>query len=123
MKYEPLEKHLRRQKAEAVPVTFEEIERIIGTKLPPSARKYQAWWANDGAHHVNARAWLNAGYRTEGLDIGGGRVVFRRTGRAPAPPAEGGLLARIQARLGGSVTVMPGVDLTAPTGEVWDAEQ
>lgn len=33
------------------------------------------------------------------------------------------ILDRIRERLGGSVTVMPGVDLTDPTGEVWDAER
>ena len=33
------------------------------------------------------------------------------------------ILERIRQRLGGTVTVMPGVDLTEPTGEVWDAER
>lgn len=33
------------------------------------------------------------------------------------------ILDRIRERLGGSVTIMPGVDLTDPTGEVWDAER
>ena len=126
MKYQPLAEHLIRQQAEAVPLTFEEIESILGAKLPPSARKHQAWWANDGAHHVNARAWLNAGYRTERVDVGGERLVFRKargSSRRTAPPAEGGVLERLRARLGGTVTIMPGVDLTAPLDEVWDAEQ
>ncbi|MDP2764646.1 MAG: hypothetical protein Q8O54_07405 [Brevundimonas sp.] len=33
------------------------------------------------------------------------------------------ILDRIQKRLGGTVKVAPGVDLTAPTGEIWDAER
>ncbi|MDP3802509.1 hypothetical protein [Brevundimonas sp.] len=33
------------------------------------------------------------------------------------------ILDRIRERLGGTVTIMPGVDLTDPTGEVWDAER
>ena len=33
------------------------------------------------------------------------------------------ILDRIREKLGGSVTVMPGVDLTDPTGEVWAAER
>lgn len=127
MKYQPLAEHLSRQKAEAVPLTFEDIERILGAELPPSARKHQAWWANDGAHHVNARAWLNAGYRTERVDVGGGRLVFRKVRGAqaerPVPPPGAGVLERLRARLGGTVTIMPGVDLTAPLDEVWDAEQ
>lgn len=125
MKYAPLRDHLSQQQTEAVPLTFAEIERIIGAKLPPSARKYHAWWANDGAHHVNARAWLGAGYKAERVDIGRGRLVFRKApaaSRRSAAP-EGGVLERIRARLGGTVTVMPGVDLTAPMDEVWDADQ
>lgn len=43
------------------------------------------------------------------------------------PPVEGDrgrfILDRIRAELGGTVTIMPGVDLTEPTGEVWDAER
>jgi transcriptional regulator with XRE-family HTH domain len=33
------------------------------------------------------------------------------------------ILERIRERLGGTVRVAPGVDLTAPTGEIWDAER
>lgn len=33
------------------------------------------------------------------------------------------ILDRIRQRLGGTVRVAPGVDLTAPTGEIWDAER
>lgn len=127
MKYEPLQDHLKTQKAESIPLTFDEIEGIIGARLPPSARKHPAWWANDAAHHVNARAWLSAGYRTENVDIGRERLVFRRvrsrsTLRVENATAEGGLLARIRARLGGSVTIPAGVDLTAPLDEHWDAQ-
>lgn len=32
-------------------------------------------------------------------------------------------LARIRQELGGTITVAPGVDLTEPTGEIWDAER
>jgi hypothetical protein len=47
--------------------------------------------------------------------------------RHSKPPVEGDrgrfILDRIREELGGTVTVMPGVDLTEPTGEIWDAER
>ena len=71
------------------------------------------------------RAGLEAGYRTTRVDPAGHRVVFRRE-----PPRENervpgrgaGVVARLRAELGGTVRIAPGVDLTEPTGEVWDAE-
>ena len=45
---------------------------------------------------------------------------------SPAPQVEirspQTFLARLREELGGSVTIPTGVDLTAPTGESWDAE-
>lgn len=41
---------------------------------------------------------------------------------AMGPRPTGGLLARIRAKMAGTVHVRPGVDLTAPTGEPWEAE-
>ena len=47
-----------------------------------------------------------------------------RHAKTPAETDRGRLiLDRIRERLGGTVTIMPGVDLTEPTGEVWDAER
>ena len=37
--------------------------------------------------------------------------------------APGGSFSRIFGALEGTVTIMPGTDLTAPTGEEWDAER
>jgi hypothetical protein len=135
MKYEPLKRYLEAIGEAAVPLSFEEIEQILGAPLPASARKYAAWWANSPSNHVNAKAWLGAGYVSERVDLRGERLVFaRRTGSvAQAAPGLGeadakrlpppGLVERLRARLGGTVWVAPGVDLTAPTGEVWNAER
>jgi hypothetical protein len=41
-KYEPLARFLRKQQTHEVRLTFGEIERIVGVKLPPSARKQRA---------------------------------------------------------------------------------
>ncbi len=126
-KYEPLTHFLDGRKSEEVPMTFAEIERVLGAKLPES-KQYPAWWSNNPSNNVMTKAWLAAGYRTERVDIGGEKLVFRRespppkTALTPGAP-KAGILARVRQRLGGTVTVAPSVDLTAPTGEPWAAEQ
>lgn len=42
--------------------------------------------------------------------------------RIERPLSAPGFVARLQKRLAGTVTISTGVDLTAPTNEVWDAE-
>ena len=127
-KYEPLKSFLQSQHATEVPLRFSEIEQIIGAKLPPAAHAHRAWWSNNPANNVMTRSWLAAGYVSERVDMAAERVVFRRraeTDRAAddgAGPSQG-FLDRIRSAMAGTVTVAEGVDLTAPTGEAWDAEQ
>ena len=130
-KYEPLTVFLAQAAGNEVPMTFADIERVTGHTLPAS-KQYPAWWSNNPSNNVMTKAWLAAGYQTERVDIGGERLVFRRVaeggGQAPSgnpqsPTLEGTLLERIRARLGGMVTVSPGVDLTAPVSDLWDAER
>lgn len=122
-KYGPLTKFLAESAQSEIPLGFAEIEGVIGHRLPAS-KKYAAWWSNNPSNNVMTRAWLAAGYQTERVDIAGERLVFRRTAEATGPrPLVGTLLERIQARLGGTVTVSSGVDLAAPVGEMWDAER
>ena len=71
-KYTPLENYLRALPAtqKEVALSFEQIERIINAKLPPSALEYREWWANEKEeNHVNARAWANAGWKIESVDF------------------------------------------------------
>jgi hypothetical protein len=44
---------------------------VLGSDLPPSARKENAWWANEEgkSRHVQCRAWLNARYRTQDINL------------------------------------------------------
>ena len=112
-------------------MTFDEIERVLGARLPDS-KSYPAWWSNNPNNNVMTRAWLAAGYRSERIDVGGEKLVFRRgtpgsaryaAAAVKTPPSRPGVLDRLRAALAGTVHVAPGVDLTAPTGEVWDAER
>ena len=57
-KYAPLESHLRDSGREHVPMTFEEITRVIGVPLPESALKHRALWSNNPANWVMTKAWL-----------------------------------------------------------------
>lgn len=77
-KYQALGAFLRRQTTEQVPMTFAEIERVTGAKLPNSKR-YPAWWSNNTWNNVMTKIWLDAGFRTEQVDIDGQKLVFRRS--------------------------------------------
>jgi hypothetical protein len=71
-KYTPLENYLRGLPANQTEVvlSFEEIERIIKTKLPSSAYEYRQWWENEKeGNHINARAWASAGWKVESVDF------------------------------------------------------
>lgn len=56
-----------------------------------------------------------------------GRVVLLKHNRPIAAvvplPEKSGLGFELWGAMRGTVTVPPGVDLTAPTGDIWDAEQ
>jgi hypothetical protein len=119
-KYESLPQFLASERTSFVRLSFAEIERVLGFKLPKSAYKHEAWWSNNATGHSHSRAWLEAGWRTENVDLAGRKVTFQRFGRLPAPTAQRrdpwGCMA-------GTVTILPGTDLTAPTGDAWNAEE
>jgi hypothetical protein len=134
-KYEPLKVFLARNATSEVPMQFSEIEQIIGAPLPPVAFKHRAWWSNNPSNSVITLAWLEAGYKTERVDMASRQLVFRRTSERPASSRspirpttpvdhvpEVGVLSRLRRALAGTVRVADGVDLTSPAGEVWDAD-
>jgi 5-methylcytosine-specific restriction protein A len=79
-KYAALSKHLAQLTSDSVRLPFSRIEQLIGERLPPSARKHPAWWANSKTKdsHRWAHLWLAAGWEKVGLDIEQGWVEFRR---------------------------------------------
>jgi len=121
-KYEPLPQFLGSVGGSLHRMSFAEIERVLGFKLPKSAYQHEAWWSNNATGHSHARAWLKFGWRTEAVDLAGRKVTFQRPPQpdaadAPQPKRDPwGCMA-------GTITVMPGVDLTAPTGDKWNAEE
>ena len=80
-KYRPLLQHLTKSDAPFLNLSFSEIEMILDAPLPPSARRYSAWWGNnEGVRHVQAESWMDAGYHTESLDLNAQTVSFRKIG-------------------------------------------
>lgn len=59
-------------------MTFAEVEQVIGTQLPPSARNHHAWWGNHASPRRQSYAWLSVGWRTQSVSIVHESVVFRR---------------------------------------------
>jgi hypothetical protein len=106
-KYEPLQKYLatRPEQMSRVTMSFDEVEALVGL-LPPSARDYRAWWANDSK--VQAQAWRAAGWRVESVNQHAGRVVFTRR------IAVGGLVGVAQDS-GARPTVPPSQTIVAAT--------
>ena len=88
-KYEPLADHLRQHAGDACALRFVDIERIIGERLPASAREHRSWWGNDRTHS-QARAWMQAGFGAAPSPTGIEPVVFQRTCSkvSSATPAE-----------------------------------
>ena len=122
-KYEPLPQFLTSRRADSVRLGFGEIEKVLGFKLPKSAYDYEAWWSNNAVGHSHARAWLTAGWQTESVDLVKRKVTFKRVtaheGRAPQARRKvdpWGCMAN-------TISIMPGTDLTAPSGEEWTAEK
>ncbi|MCV0424494.1 MAG: hypothetical protein K5905_03395 [Roseibium sp.] len=77
-KYEPLREHLARLEDVVWAAKLDEVEHIIGSSLPKSAREHRTWWANSGGSLVHQNAWLDAGWRVERTDLMRDVIVFRR---------------------------------------------
>ncbi len=83
-KYAPLYHHLTKMTEFRWPTSFREIETVLGFGLPASARRHQAWWANQsGGGHTHTRAWQEAGWRTRNVDLRAETLVFERMNDVP----------------------------------------
>jgi hypothetical protein len=126
-KYDALTHYLHAQTRDEVPMTFEQIARLIGAELPASHR-YRAWWSNNSFNNVMTKAWLEAGFRSEQVDMEAGKVVFRRVvphGFNEADTASFAAAASPAKRhpligwMKGTVRIPAGVDLTEPADPEW----
>jgi CBS domain-containing protein len=80
-KYARLGQHLSQipRGQERISVTFSEVEEIIGSPLPATAREHRSWWANNAATHPHSEQWLKASWRVVSINMGLQRVIFARS--------------------------------------------
>jgi len=80
-KYDALGRYLSGVPERRVALGFQQIEDIIGDVLPRSARADDLWWANTkNPGRAQPRAWLEAGWRVESVDLTAQEVTFVRAG-------------------------------------------
>jgi hypothetical protein len=138
-KYDSLGDHLRKQATDVVPMTFAEIERVTGAKLPQSAFNHRPWWSNNGSNSVITKVWLRAGFRSTRVDMKGRKLVFERARGEHGFAEETRMFAseerpssqRLGANRGqhpligsmkGTFTIEPGWDLTEPAMDTEDLD-
>jgi hypothetical protein len=127
-KYENLGAFLQKQRTREVPLTFREIEKITGVKLPPKAQHHRAWWSNNAANNVMTKVWLNAGFESVQVDMEARKLVFRRIikepNEEPSPKSAPAVTKKgerhpIFGALKDITRLVPGVDLTEPADPEW----
>ena len=130
-KYSALEEALKKHREDQVAMTFSEIERIIGSKLPPTAFKHRAWWSNNPSNSVITVAWKNAGFETAQVEMEAHRLVFRRIAavapKQPQQPEKGrsytiDLRHPLLGALKGTIRIAPGTNLSEPADPEWGGE-
>jgi DNA-binding transcriptional regulator YiaG len=59
-------------------LSFKDIEAILGSPLPKSARTSGAFWSNRTSGALQAKAWMDAGYHAIEIDIAKEKVTFSK---------------------------------------------
>lgn len=75
-KYDGLRDVLKRTSAPTLTLPFSEVSALVPGGLPASAYRHLAWWSNSDSH-VQALAWLNAGWETSGVTLDRRSVTFK----------------------------------------------
>jgi hypothetical protein len=123
-KYRALGEYLARQRGDLVPMTFHEIEKVTGVKLPASAHKHRPWWSNNSRNSVLTKVWRDAGFESEQVDMAKRKLIFRRVSKSKtageaAPAAGEKPFHPAYGMMQGLIRIMPGTDLTQPADPEW----
>lgn len=83
-KYAGLESHLkfRASFTNIVKLSFARIDGLIGSNLPMNAYRDSAWWSNNSSS-AHAKAWLNAGWEVQEVNLKEGHVTFKKVRDIP----------------------------------------
>jgi hypothetical protein len=83
-KYSGLASHLKFRGAFTglVRLSFARIDGLIGSNLPMSAYRDEAWWSNSPSS-AHAKAWLEAGWEMQEVNLKEGYVVFKKVRKVP----------------------------------------
>jgi hypothetical protein len=65
-----------------VKLSFARIDGLIGSNLPMSAYREEAWWSNSPSS-AHARGWLDAGWEVQEVNLKEGYVVFKKVRQVP----------------------------------------
>jgi hypothetical protein len=78
-KWTGLEGHLKFRSAftNTVKLTFARIDGLIGSNLPMAAYRDVSWWSNTSSS-IHAKAWLDAGWDVQEVNLKEGYVVFKK---------------------------------------------
>ena len=83
-KYDPIKTYLielSKQGKSDWHASFKDIEHVLSITLPPSARKFPEWWANEDLNYTTksqCRAWAEADWKTANVDIHNETISFYR---------------------------------------------
>ena len=83
-KYHSLYEYLRDHAQDEVTLTFNQIEKLIGSALPEGAKIDRGWWGNRKAGSAHAKSWRTAGYSVKALDLERRKIVFAKPNKLPA---------------------------------------
>lgn len=75
-KYEPLKLYFSSLKLSTIRLTFKDLEKILGCKLPPSAYKYSAWWQPNG--HSHTYSWCDCNFKVDSVDLVNQIVFYKK---------------------------------------------
>ena len=121
-KYAPLKEFLAANGQDLIPMSFAEIEKVLGLKLPAS-KQYPAWWSNNPSNNPMTKEWLEAGYETESVNTASGQLVFRKV-RGARGASDGVSTRPLHPGFGfmkGLITFEEGFDPARPfSNEPWD---
>lgn len=84
-KYDGLASHLKFRAAftSLVKLSFARIDGLIGSSLPTGAFRDESWWSNS-ASNAHAKAWLNAGWEVQEVNLKEGFITFKKVRNIPS---------------------------------------